>query len=306
MFLRQAILRDMRKHPGRHVLLSFYLTTAGFITQNIAGDLELPHVAASRGSDLGRDVFSPLGFSRVEYVLRRATAVVATNVHHEHYVRAITGRTHGVRTIYNPLPPGVAPVWRPSGAPRVRLVTLGGYSLKKGTHLLVESVRQLLAEGLPVELAIAGPRAPQGYWDEMQNDLRPPAFTTAGMLKQEETEPFLLSGDVFCSASLSEGCSNVTMTALGLGMPIVSTGTGSLPDLAAELEHVRMTPPGDVEAFTDALRETVQSILDGTLHVDAGAVRRATAALDPEGEQRHWQEVLEDALRQGVPMPRRG
>ncbi|HEY6138623.1 MAG TPA: glycosyltransferase family 4 protein [Thermoanaerobaculia bacterium] len=291
LLLRNFVACDLRAHPGTHVLLSFFLGSSGFIAQNVAADFGLSHVAAARGTDLGRGLFSPAEAVRVQYVLRHATSVVVTNREHDHYVRAVGGRTIGVQTIYNALPPSVAPVWERSGRNAVRLVTAGGFTLKKGTHLLVESVMRLLDEGLPVELAVAGPEEKREFWRELRQAL-PPAIAGVGVLRPEEIEPFLLGGDLFCSASLSEGCSNVTMTALGLGMPIVSTRTGALPDLASDLGHVRMTPPADVDAFTGALRDAVQAMRAGSLYVDRAAVRAAVAPLTAEEERSRWLAVI--------------
>ena len=87
------------------------------------------------------------------------------------------------------------------------------------------------------------------------------------MIDRKDIESLLVSKDIYCSASLSEGCSNATMLALGLGMPVVSTATGALVDLASGCQHVAITTVPVVDEFTDALRRFARRTLEGTLCV---------------------------------------
>src|SRR5205085_1079354 len=74
---------------------------------------------------------------------------------------------HGVRTIYNSFSEPLPDKWEPSHRKRVKIVSAGGYCIKKGTHLLLEAIGLLLDEGLPVELEIVGPTR-AGAWDSLR------------------------------------------------------------------------------------------------------------------------------------------
>lgn len=271
LFLRRAMReRSHLDGPGRHVVLSYYVSTAGFIAQHVASDLGLSHIACARGSDLGRDIFIRELLGAAEFVLRRATCIVTTNEEHARFVRYLSGRLDDVHTIYNPVPRHVRPVWRPSRRDRVRLVSLGGYSVKKGTNTLFKAVSRLLDDGLPVELVVAGPTG-TGEWDTIRQQYVARyggALSLLDTIPRHDVEELLLKADIFCSASISEGCANATMRALGLGIPIVSTATGALVDFAALFDHVVLAEPGDEEAFASVLRNSVQRALSGNLIVD--------------------------------------
>lgn len=296
--MRDAVRKIINQWPSdHHVVLSFFLSTAGFVAQHVASELNLPHVACSRGSDLGRDLFTHDGFGVVDFVLKRATHVVTTNLEHLRFVKQIGGREGGVHVIYNSLPRHVKPVWSRRESKRACLVSVGGYSVKKGTHILLEAVAQLLSEQLPVHLSIVGPTGP-GCWDELRQKyfLRyPTQMLMRGMIERDEIETFLTGGDIYCSASLSEGCANGTMLALGLGMPIASTATGALVDLASEVDHVRMVTPGNQPEFTNMLRETVRNVLDGTLRASTAQLIPVLERLSSERERAEWLAIINAA-----------
>jgi glycosyltransferase involved in cell wall biosynthesis len=86
------------------------------------------------------------------------------------------------------------------------------------------------------------------------------------------------------------------MLAFSLGMPIVSTATGALVDLAGGCEHVALVPPADIDALAAALREVVQRILGGRLHIDAAAVSSVVSRLTPDNERTQWMDVIETAF----------
>jgi glycosyltransferase involved in cell wall biosynthesis len=67
----------------------------------------------------------------------------------------------------------------------------------------------------------------------------------------------LLSADIFCFTSLSEGFPNALLEAMAAGLPIVTTHFPGADEL---IEHQRsglIVPPNDEEAVTDALRTYV-------------------------------------------------
>lgn len=295
LFMRAAVAKSLRDYPkDRHVLLSFFIPTAGFVAQHIACDFQIPHVACSRGSDLGHTLFMQDKYSAIEFVLNRATQVVTTNNDHKRLIKNVCGRRRGVQTIYNSFSESMEAKWVPHHNQRVKIVCPGGYCIKKGTHLLLEAVGRMIDEGLPVELEIVGPTR-LGSWDKLRQNysLRYRSHVKLNdWIPQGELVRFLMGGDIFCSASVSEGCSNATLLALGIGMPIVSTRTGALPDLASGWPHVELVEPGDVSRLVEGLRTTVKKIQAGTLVVDQDCVQRLVSKLSAEAEAKSWRELL--------------
>jgi glycosyltransferase involved in cell wall biosynthesis len=307
LMARNAARELCHSHEGNHVVLSFYLSTAGFVAQQIASEMQMPHIACSRGSDLGHNLFMPDRVGTIEFVIRRATRVVTTSSEHRQFIETILGRSDGVHTIYNALPENIHPVWAPHKRERVRLVSAGGYCVKKGTQTLLQAVAQLLDEGSPIELSIVGPTR-KGAW----GDLRQVFSTRYGgriafgdMIEKEQVESFMLRGDVYCSASLAEGCANAAMLALGIGMPIVCTATGALSDIAAGFSHVIMSPPGNVREFASALRRAVSCIREGRLKVDVNGVQHALRLLSVERERNEWKKLLDQVVEEDAELQKK-
>lgn len=76
--------------------------------------------------------------------------------------------------------------------------------------------------------------------------------------------------DVFCLPSLSEGCGTAPLEAMAVGVPIVATSVGGLPEMITPEETGVLVPSADPEALAEALIDTLR-------HPEIAA-RRARAA----------------------------
>jgi glycosyltransferase involved in cell wall biosynthesis len=65
------------------------------------------------------------------------------------------------------------------------------------------------------------------------------------------------AGDVFCLTSVWEACSLAAQEAILLGVPVVSTNVGGMPELIEDGVSGRLVPPGDPRAFASAVQEVV-------------------------------------------------
>ena len=92
----------------------------------------------------------------------------------------------------------------------------------------------------------------------------------AGM--QSDVEEWYRKMDVFCLSSVTEGCSMTLLEAGSSGLPSVVTDVGGNRELVADGESGFVVPPGDENAFADALEMLVE---DEELRRKQGAVARA-------------------------------
>ncbi len=297
---KNAVRREMELRPNdTHLILSFYLNSMGLIGQHVASALDIPHIACSRGSDLGRDLYAQEQIAALQFVATRAAALVTMSAEARLVAQKVLGRTGPVHVVHNSLPSHIRPIWRRHQRDTVKLVTVGGYSVKKGTAILLEAVAGLIDESLPVELSIIGP-VRLGSWAAICSSFLeryPGRGTFRKWIPKSELEAHILDADIYCSASLFEGFSNANALALGLGIPIVGSATGALLDFASNLTHVALAPPGDVEQFRNQLRTMVQRTIDGTLEVSTGGVLDVIARLSPEREQANWRAIIREVAR---------
>lgn len=296
LLMKDAVQRQMASRPAdRHLLLSFYLSTAGFVAQHVANQLHIPHIACSRGSDVGREIYNEYALPSVLFVVQRATYVVTTCLEHSTLLDNTCSRRERVHTIYNSLPGNIRPAWARQKSDRVKLVSLGGYSVKKGTALLLESTAGLLDEGLPLELFVRGRTNPRAWNPEISEAFvrgYGSSFSLGGVIERSEVQQFLLGGDIYCSGSISEGCSNATMLAFGLGMPIVSSATGALLDIGAGFSHIALTSPANQKSFAEGLRQMVLQVQGGGPRIDIDRLQQSSKCLLPDFERTQWLKVI--------------
>jgi glycosyltransferase involved in cell wall biosynthesis len=302
---RNEVGRRVRANsPANQVVVSFYISWLAIIGQQIADELSLPHVACVRGSDFALHFHSHTRSSMSRYIYGRADLIVATNELQRRAIAKKYDRFSTTITIPNSVATDTMPYWRRNRKTYVKVVADTGYSCKKGSHMLFRSISELRGDGLDVRLSVAGPmdrrNAPGAkYWMDLRESLQhddPEGFDMLDLLSPGDVAGFVLDGDCYCSASLSEGSSNAVNRAMTLGIPMVITNTGSHGDMVQDARHVKLCRPGDPKSLTDGLRALVQALQAETVSVDRRLVDDWRDRLHPETEKLQWKSALQQAI----------
>lgn len=171
-----------------------------------------------------------------------------------------------------------------------RIVVCAGELIEaKGHHLVIEAVRELAAEGRPVDLYIAGGVARGGTrFDREIAECAARAGSGGsvhllGWVDRETLAELMSAADVFCLASFSEGWPNVVHEALACGTPVVATRVGAVPEMLPGEQYGIIVPPREQAALTNALRRALSTEWD-------------RSAIARRGRSRSW----EDAAREVV------
>lgn len=157
-----------------------------------------------------------------------------------------------------------------------RLLYVGYLKHMKGLGHLLDAVKILCGRGKFVELRLVG-AGPEERW------LRDRASTLqiadrvnfrgyipmGGSLYAEYDE-----ADLFVFPSLSEGSPRVVLEALARGLPVISTGVGSVPDLIRTGETGLLVPCVDATAIADAISRYIS---DEALRARCGRAGQAVA-----------------------------
>jgi len=299
--LRNAVAKEMTLFPeGTHLMASNFITGPGVAAANVAADLTLPHLACVVGTDFSRGFRNPSERASMGMVVSQAAAVVTRS--HEQ----AQGITHGfgarnVVMIHAAVDDRVfAYAWRPQrpASGRVRLFSDNGYSHKKGTQVLLDCFAALHDEGLPITLTIYGGTLPgQGsYWQKLREDFATRYHDDIDLHGHADLQRLweaMHASDIYCSPSLGEGCSLARSAALCMGMPIVTTRCGEMPDVAANVSHVRMSPPGDRDGYLTQLRAACYEAMDQSIVVDPARVQEWRAHFSPARELELWGQLLD-------------
>jgi glycosyltransferase involved in cell wall biosynthesis len=154
------------------------------------------------------------------------------------------------------IPPGVdlelfAPdAVKPAGHPgrRVRLLFVGGDFPRKGGPLLLQCMREGLAELCDLDIVTSAPVP-----------TTPRTTVHAGL---DPNDPRLRalyrSADIFVLPTHADCLAVVLGEAMAAGLPIVTTDVGAQPEAVQDGESGVVVRPGDVEALGRALRRLAQ------------------------------------------------
>lgn len=76
---------------------------------------------------------------------------------------------------------------------------------------------------------------------------------------RDDVHDYMAAADVFCLSSVWEGVPLAAQEAILLGVPIVATAVGGLPELVEDGVSGRLVPPSDPEALASALSDVLGS-----------------------------------------------
>lgn len=156
------------------------------------------------------------------------------------------------------------------------VTTASADSPLKGLGVLIDAFAKVCADHEHAELTVIGKPKPGGAVEQAieRYGLAGRVRFVSGLSEQELVET-LRSAEVACVPSLYEGFSLPSVEAMAVGLPLVSTTGGAIPEVAgAHGETTLAVPPGDAEALAVALSKLLG---DPDLRAVLGAAARERA-----------------------------
>lgn len=134
----------------------------------------------------------------------------------------------------------------------------GRIELLKGSEALARAFVQLHREFPGVRLKIAGTGEQEGPVAKIleQGGAAAQCDFTGAYLTVEEKSDFMHGLDVLVHPSLSEGTPNSIIEAMSVGLPVIASAVGGIPDVVSSASGI-LVPPEDVDALTEAMRRLV-------------------------------------------------
>lgn len=136
---------------------------------------------------------------------------------------------------------------------RFLIGAVGRLSSEKGFDLLIESVKSLIDQKLPLQLMIFGEGKEESL---LQRKIDESGYSGQIQLMgfQSDLRPFYEAMDLFVLSSIREGLPNVVLEAMALGVPVLSTRVAGIPKLMEHDVNGYIIDPGSTDALTDGLR----------------------------------------------------
>lgn len=141
---------------------------------------------------------------------------------------------------------------------RIVVSTIGRLYSLKGFQDVIPAVAQLVSEGLPVTLLIAGDGPYRQRLETLVAAAPPGAVRLLGNLTRQGVVELLVSSDVFALCSHVEAWGLVVNEAALAGLPLLSSdAVGAAPDLIVPGRNGFVYPARDTQCLYELLREIV-------------------------------------------------
>lgn len=193
-------------------------------------------------------------FRRVEYLMLLADSTVAVSKANTARLKRVALQPGRVSTIYNAVErPTHVPTYDAESRCRNNLLFVGGLFERKGVQVLLEAMRLLHAQGMPLGLNILG-NGPQRRSLEIQVKRLNLASYVNFYGFTSDTENFYKNASALVHPALEEPFGLVLAEAEQYGLPIIASNTGGIPEV---LEHGKagvLVPPSDPEKLAHAIR----------------------------------------------------
>jgi glycosyltransferase involved in cell wall biosynthesis len=142
-------------------------------------------------------------------------------------------------------------------ADRLMLATIGNVERRKGVHDIVEAMPRILQAGLDVCLVVAGWFQSDGYRAEVEERARAlgvaERVTWLMRISDADIAHLLRAADLYVQASDVETGPLVVLEAMAVGLPVVGTVCGSMPDFIVPGLTGELVPPAKPEALGEAI-----------------------------------------------------
>jgi glycosyltransferase involved in cell wall biosynthesis len=137
----------------------------------------------------------------------------------------------------------------------VRLIYVGRLETEKGVRTLLEAA-QALSRTQSFELSIVGSGSQEPEFKAAFG--HHPWLTFHGHVSLQAAIDHIAQSDVLCIPSVwLENSPGVVIQALGLGVPVVGSDVGGIPELVKDGETGLLVPPDDVAQWTAALSRII-------------------------------------------------
>jgi glycosyltransferase involved in cell wall biosynthesis len=131
------------------------------------------------------------------------------------------------------------------------ILSVGRLSKEKDQVGLVEAMRELRSPSPPYLLIVGGGPEHKAILERA----RELGLTNRVILTghQDQVGPFYALADMVVISSRSEGSPNVLLEALAVGVPLVATAVGGIPEMVTDGEHALLVPHGNARQMAEAI-----------------------------------------------------
>lgn len=175
--------------------------------------------------------------------------------------------------ILNPNP-GLDPTVARTTSSKTRLLYVGRLELSKGIVNLIDALSQIEDVGA-FSLNVVGSGGLAEFLTETYGHL--PWLSFAGQISKQDVINVMANSDLLCLPSQwFENSPGVVIEALRLGLPVIASDKGGIPELITDGENGLLLPADDAVAW----RDTLQRVIADRSLIDAMRLKAAPSAAE--------------------------
>ncbi|MCY3972485.1 MAG: N-acetyl-alpha-D-glucosaminyl L-malate synthase BshA [Acidobacteria bacterium] len=215
-----------------------------------AGSPACPVVTTVHGTDVTLVGADPNYRDIVGWALRGSDLVTAPSHALRREVAERFSLEEPLEVIPNFLPPAASETSHPAPAGDLQIVHVSNFRPVKRVVDVVGAFARVRRR-LPARLCLVGDGPDRAAVERRCRDLGIEEHV-AFLGNQARVEPILEQSDLFLSASESESFGLAALEALALGVPVVATRTGGVPEVVCDERNGLLCGVGDTEALADS------------------------------------------------------
>ena len=278
----QRIDRLPHPNPKPDLVWSHWAIPFGVLGRRLAKRYRIKHIVQIHGSDLRMLERLPLGTKIARYVRQNATRVICvTEEQRERFLRLTNQGDSTGKVIVLPIgvqePPAMKPRGSTDKAPRI--LVMSRLIKAKGVDLVIGALKELTVSA---ELRIVGEGDERRALESLTSTLGVKAHFM-GACSPKERWKNLAECDLLVHASRPtaqqvEGCPVVIGEAQAMGVPVVGTRVGGIPEALADGAGLLVSP--DVKSIASAI-DSVLLNPSKRIEIASQATQRITPLLWP-------------------------
>jgi len=141
------------------------------------------------------------------------------------------------------------------------IISVGRLTKRKGHHELIRIMPFLMDHAATALYLIGGINREDDYGSVLRKMISELGLTNVHILEdvaQEELPEWYAAADLFCLATVTEGCPNVVLEALACGTPVVATNAGAIGDLITQGENGTVVDSHDLSSLAQIVNHALE------------------------------------------------
>ncbi|NNE14172.1 MAG: glycosyltransferase family 4 protein [Saprospiraceae bacterium] len=179
----------------------------------------------------------------------------------------------------------------------IKLVSVGRYDWVKGYRYAIDAIKILADEQIDVQYSIIAPGkvSEELVFQSHQLGISDQITFLMG-LDQDELFESMQKFDVLLLPSVTEGIANVVAEAMALGIPVISTNCGGMPEIVIPGETGWLVDVRDAQGISTAVKQIMHSSESEIQLIANNAHKLVSSQFHPSRSMTHFIDAYEELM----------